>query len=80
MHDNFAKRIAIYPGSFDPITHGHVDIIKRAVRMFDEIIVLIAFNPNKSYLFSVEERIEMIRDIFKDTKEIRVDCYSGSFG
>lgn len=77
MHDNFAKRIAIYPGSFDPITNGHVDIIKRAVRMFDEIIVLIAFNPNKSYLFSVEERMEMIREIFKETKEIRVDCYSG---
>lgn len=77
MHDNFTKRIAIYPGSFDPITNGHVDIIKRAVRMFDEIIVLIAFNPNKSYLFSVEERMEMIREIFKETKEIRVDCYSG---
>ena len=45
--------------------------------MFDEIIVLIAFNPNKSYLFSVEERMEMIREIFKETKEIRVDCYSG---
>lgn len=77
MQDNFTKRIAIYPGSFDPITNGHVDIIKRAARMFDEIIVLIAFNPNKSYLFSVEERMEMIREIFKDTKEIRVDCYSG---
>ena len=77
MQDNFTKRIAIYPGSFDPITNGHVDIIKRAARMFDEIIVLIAFNPNKSYLFSVEERMEMIREIFKDTNGIRVDCYSG---
>ena len=77
MQDNFTKRIAIYPGSFDPITNGHVDIIKRAARMFDEIIVLIAFNPNKSYLFSVEERMEMTREIFKETKEIRVDCYSG---
>ncbi len=77
MQDNFTKRIAIYPGSFDPITNGHVDIIKRSARMFDEIIVLIAFNPNKSYLFSVEERMEMTREIFKETKEIRVDCYSG---
>lgn len=77
MQENFAKRIAVYPGSFDPITNGHVDIIKRGLRMFDEIIILIAYNPNKVYLFSIEERMEMIRDIFKDYKEIRVDCYSG---
>jgi len=77
MQDSFIKRIAIYPGSFDPMTNGHVDIVKRAVRMFDEIIVLIAFNPNKSHLFSVEERMAMIREVFKDNKEIRVDCYSG---
>ena len=77
MQDNFTKRIAIYPGSFDPITNGHVDIIKRAVRMFDEIIVLIAFNPNKTYLFSIEERMEMIREIFQEVQEVRVDCYSG---
>jgi pantetheine-phosphate adenylyltransferase len=77
MQEDFAKRIAIYPGSFDPITNGHVDIIKRAVRMFDEIIILIAYNPNKVYLFDVEERMEMIREIFKETPAIRVDCYSG---
>ncbi|MBN1363805.1 MAG: pantetheine-phosphate adenylyltransferase [Syntrophaceae bacterium] len=77
MEDNFAKRIAIYPGSFDPITNGHFDIIKRAMRIFDEIIILIAFNPNKSYFFTVEERMEMIREIFQDNKEIKVDCYSG---
>jgi len=77
MQESFAKRIAVYPGSFDPITNGHVDIIKRGLRMFDEIIILIAYNPNKSYLFTMEERMEMIRDIFKDYKEIRVDCYSG---
>ena len=65
MQENFAKRIAIYPGSFDPITNGHVDIIKRGLRMFDEIVILIAYNPNKVYLFSVEERMEMIREIFK---------------
>ncbi len=77
MPEDFTKRIAIYPGSFDPITNGHVDIIKRAVRMFDEVIILIAYNPNKAYLFTVDERMEMIREIFKDTKGIRVDCYSG---
>lgn len=77
MQEEFTKRIAIYPGSFDPITNGHVDIIKRAVRMFDEIIILIAYNPNKVYLFNVEERMDMIREIFRDTKGISVDCYSG---
>lgn len=77
MQEDFTKRIAIYPGSFDPITNGHVDIIKRAARMFDEVIILIAYNPNKNYLFTVEERMEMIGDIFKDTQGIRVDCYSG---
>lgn len=77
MQDEFTKRVAIYPGSFDPITNGHVDIIKRGVRMFDEVIVLIAYNPNKVYLFTVEERMEMIREIFKDSPGVRVDCYSG---
>ncbi|HUN55423.1 MAG TPA: pantetheine-phosphate adenylyltransferase [Smithella sp.] len=77
MQENFTNRVAIYPGSFDPITNGHVDIIKRGLRMFDEIVILIAYNPNKVYLFTVEERMEMIREIFKDTKNVRVDCYSG---
>jgi len=61
--ENSANRVAIYPGSFDPITNGHVDLIKRGLNIFDEIIVLIAYNPNKSYLFSVEERMEMIREV-----------------
>ena len=77
MNDAFAKRVAIYPGSFDPITNGHVDIIKRGTRMFDEIIVLIAHNPDKAYLFTIEERIEMIREVFKDTPGIKVDCHAG---
>ena len=77
MQDNFTKRIAIYPGSFDPITNGHVDIIKRSARMFDEVVVLIAYNPNKDYLFTIEERMEMIREIFSDNKEVKVDCHSG---
>ena len=77
MQDNFVNRVAIYPGSFDPITNGHVDIIKRGARMFDEIVVLIAYNPNKVYLFTIEERMELIREIFSDTKEVKVDCHSG---
>lgn len=71
------NRIAIYPGSFDPITNGHVDLIKRGIRLFDEVIVLVAYNPNKSYLFSVEERENFIREIFSDNPGVRVDSHSG---
>ena len=71
------KKIAVYPGSFDPITNGHVDIIKRGLRMFDELIILIAYNLNKKTLFSVEERSEMIREVIKDCKNVRVDCSNG---
>ena len=77
IQEYFANKVAIYPGSFDPITNGHVDLIKRGMRIFDEIVILIAHNPNKVYLFSIEERMEMIREIFSDTKEVRVDSYSG---
>ena len=71
------KKIAVYPGSFDPITNGHVDIIKRGLRMFDELIVLIAHNPNKKALFTVEERLEMIREVIRDCKNVRVDSFDG---
>jgi pantetheine-phosphate adenylyltransferase len=77
IQDNFVNRVAIYPGSFDPITNGHVDLIKRGLRMFDEIVVLIAYNPNKVYLFTLEERMEMIREIFSDAEGVKVDCHSG---
>jgi len=75
--EKFASRIAVYPGSFDPITNGHLDIIKRGIRMFDEIIVLVAYNPGKSSLFTVEERVEMIKETVKDVEGVRVDSYSG---
>jgi len=72
------KKIAVYPGSFDPITNGHIDIITRALRMFDELIVLVAYNPNKSSLFTVEERMSLIRDVVvKDEQRLRVDCSAG---
>lgn len=54
------KKIAIIPGSFDPITYGHIDIIERSAKIFDEIIVAILINPDKNYLFTLEERIDMI--------------------
>ena len=72
------RKIAVYPGSFDPITNGHIDIITRGLRMFDELIILVAYNPNKSSLFTVEERMDMIREVvIKDEKILRVDCSSG---
>lgn len=71
------KKIAVYPGSFDPITNGHVDIIKRGLRMFDELIVLIAYNQNKKALFSVEERQGMIQEVIRDCKNVRVDKFNG---
>jgi pantetheine-phosphate adenylyltransferase len=75
--EKFANKIAIYPGSFDPITNGHVDLIKRGIRLFDEIIVLVAYNPNKSYLFNVKEREQFISEIFSDNNGVRVDSHSG---
>jgi len=70
------KKIAVYPGSFDPITYGHVDIITRGLRMFDELIILVAYNPNKASLFSVQERMDLVRAVMKD-EHIRVDSSSG---
>jgi len=71
------RRIAVYPGSFDPITNGHVDIIKRGLTMFDQLIVLIAYNPNKTALFTVEERLAMIREVVKDMDHVIVDTSPG---
>lgn len=71
------KTLAVYPGSFDPITNGHIDLVKRGLRMFDEIIILIATNPDKSSLFSVGERLAMIGEIYKDNDRVRVDSYPG---
>jgi len=70
------QNIAIYPGSFDPITNGHVDLVKRALRVFDKVIVAIASNAGKdTSLFSVEERLEMIREVF-DALRDRVEADS----
>ena len=60
------ETVAIYPGSFDPITNGHVDLVRRALRVFDNVVVAIASNPGKhGSLFSVAERLQMVRDVFK---------------
>ena len=75
--EKLGGKIAVYPGSFDPITNGHVDIIKRGIRIFDEIIVLVAFNPNKSSMFTVDERCQFIREIFDGVEGIKVDSHDG---
>ncbi|MBT1248121.1 MULTISPECIES: pantetheine-phosphate adenylyltransferase [unclassified Thermosipho (in: thermotogales)] len=68
---------AIYPGSFDPITYGHLDIIKRATKIFSEVFVVVMENKRKKYTFSLDERIEMIKDCTKDIKNVKVDYYKG---
>jgi len=68
---------ALYPGSFDPITNGHVDILERAAKLFDVVEVAILKNPSKDPLFTVEERIEMIKEIFKGKRNIIVSSFSG---
>nr|WP_321231568.1 pantetheine-phosphate adenylyltransferase [uncultured Psychroserpens sp.] len=68
---------AIFPGSFDPITLGHYDIIKRSVTLFDEVIVAIGINAEKKYMFSLEERQQFIEDAFKDEPKVTVVTYKG---
>ena len=69
-------KTAIYPGSFDPITFGHIDIVERAAALFDKVILGVAESQSKNPLFSVEERIELISEIFKDNAKIEVLGYS----
>ncbi|WP_425077474.1 pantetheine-phosphate adenylyltransferase [Psychroserpens sp. S379A] len=68
---------AIFPGSFDPITLGHYDIIKRSVKLFDEVIVAIGINADKKYMFSLEERQQFIENAFKDEPKVSVVTYKG---
>ncbi len=68
---------AIYPGSFDPVTFGHLDIIRRASKIFDEVIVGILNNPEKSPLFSVEERVKMLKEVTSDLPNVKIDSFSG---
>ena len=72
-----SRKTAIYPGFFDPITNGHLSIIKRALHMFDSVIVAILNNPKKTALFTVEERIQMIQETLKSEPNVEVDTFDG---
>ncbi|MBP7776941.1 MAG: pantetheine-phosphate adenylyltransferase [Acidobacteria bacterium] len=70
-------RLAIYPGSFDPITNGHVDIIERGLRLFDRVIVAVLKNEAKAPLFSAADRVQLVRDVFGDVPGLEVDTFDG---
>jgi pantetheine-phosphate adenylyltransferase len=69
--------LAVYPGSFDPLTNGHVDIITRGARLFDRIIIAILVNAEKAPLFTMAERVEIARDVFKELQNVEVDTFEG---
>ena len=71
------KKVAVYPGSFDPITYGHLDIINRGLKVFDEVIVAVACNSQKNSLFSFDERVEMISQVVSDKERVTVDTFTG---
>jgi pantetheine-phosphate adenylyltransferase len=73
------NRLAIYPGSFDPLTNGHIDLIRRSLQLFDRVIVAVATNSRKNTLFNVDERVELIRRVMKDidSNKIEIDTFSG---
>ncbi len=71
------RSVAVYPGSFDPITYGHLDIIDRGLRIFDRVIIAVARNSTKNSLFSIEERVELIREVLADNGRATVDTFDG---
>jgi pantetheine-phosphate adenylyltransferase len=71
------KRIALFPGTFDPITVGHVNIVERALHLFDEIVIGIGHNSSKNTLFPLEQRLDWIREIFKDEPKVSAAIYEG---
>jgi pantetheine-phosphate adenylyltransferase len=70
-------RLALYPGSFDPLTNGHVDIILRGAQLFDRILVAVLVNPDKQSLFSAGERVDLIREVFREYPNVEVDTFGG---
>ncbi len=71
------KHLAVYPGTFDPVTNGHIDLVERSLTIFDEVIVAVAANPKKRPLFSLEERIEMFRKVISRHRRVRIEGFDG---
>jgi len=71
------KRGALYPGTFDPITNGHTDLVRRAASLFDRVVVAVAANPNKAPMFSLEQRVELARQVLEDLPNVEVVGYTG---
>ena len=71
------RKIAVYPGSFDPITYGHLDIISRGLKIFDEVIIAVAENPTKKALFTIEERVDLIQEVLSGNGRAIVDTFGG---
>ena len=72
-----SRKIAVYPGSFDPITFGHLDIISRGLKIFDEVIIAVAENPTKKALFTTEERVDLIREVLAGNGRAEIDTFGG---
>lgn len=70
-------KIAIYPGSFDPFTNGHENIIERSVKVFDQVVVAVAHNTTKKTIFTVEERVSILNEVFKNRDDVKVDYFEG---
>jgi pantetheine-phosphate adenylyltransferase len=72
-----SSKIAVYPGTFDPVTNGHLSILTRALKIFDKLIIALLNNPQKIPLFTMDERIQMIREVLKDQLNVEIDSYNG---
>lgn len=70
-------KVAVYPGSFDPVTNGHLDVIERALKIFDRIVIAVGENPRKKTLFSVQERVDMLKKATKKIKNVQVEHFNG---
>ena len=77
LEEKMSKKVALYPGSFDPITNGHLDVLERASRMFDEVVIAVLNNSSKKSFLSADERVMLIKGATGNLKNVRVDCFNG---